>query len=288
MTFGIPSCTTHRRRAIAAIAAFVAAMSAPAATAQAQVSRDWSLCYTGGVASCTDFFLTTTPTLGGVGGSRDGTAVSLMLRQRDGAIASGLIYFSFGFGLGVAEQHGGANYMMPTATGGAQANAVGVRWMMGAMRSAIPGQYNVLMGSTEADFWQTPSPTAWIGGCQSPSANAFWSVANVTCGSAAAMSFQWTTTAFVDADMVQTVENGVYAIDPAALDAGYGGAYCQGPASHGTGIGYDGYDPSNADACVIGRAQPLVASTVPEPGTFALVAGALGVLGMGYRRRRRV
>lgn len=282
MTPRAPCRTSLRSGALALIAGLFTMTTA--ASLEAQVSRDWSVCYTGGVGACTDIWLTTTPTMGGVGGSRNGTTVSLMLRQNDGPFASGLLSFHLGFDLFTSEQSG-MQYMMPTAVGGAVAGAVGPRWYLSAIRSSDPSWYNTFFGGTEADPSKTPHPTAWIGGCFSPSSNAYWQVDNVTCGSGQAMTFQWTTSVFFDADAVTTVGTGVFAIDPQSLYRGYGGAYCDGPSAGGDGIGYDGYDPSNVNACVVSSAQPLN-STVPEPGSFALVAGALGLLGVQQRRRR--
>ena len=259
--------------------------SAPAA--QAQMSHNWSVCFNSGVMSCTDIYLSTTPTLGGAGGARDGTLMSLMLRQRDRGVPTGLLGFALGFGLGATDQSD-LMYTMPTPVGGAQANAVGVRWYLGASRSNSPSGLNFLYGGAETDPSQSPSPTAWIGGCLSPSNNAFWSVNNVACGSGQAFSFQWTTAVEFDAAAVLTVGVDAIAIDQQALYAGAGGGYCQGPASGGVGVGvgFDGYDPSNAFPCDIGAAEPLDPTIVPEPRTVVLLASALSMLGVWRRRRR--
>ncbi len=263
------------------------AVLAGAPTAHAQVSRDWSVCFSSGVLSCSDFYLTTTATMGGVGGTRDGTVMSLLLRQRDRGVATGLLGFSFGFGVGLTDQSDALS-TMPTPVGGAQANTPGLGWDLGAYRSSDASGFNVLFGMAQSDPTQSPSPTAWIGGCQSPSSNAYWSVNTVACGSGQAFMLSWNTSVVFDADQVQTVGADVLAIDQQALYAGTGGGYCQGPASGGAGVGFDGYDPSNAFPCVIGRAEPLVTSTVPEPQTVVLLASALAILGVWRRRRRAV
>jgi len=249
-------------------------------TAQAQVSRDWSVCFNSGVSSCTDLFLTTSPTLGGPGGMRDGTVMSLMLRQRDRGVPTGLLGFSFGFDPGSTDQSD-AFSTMPTPVGGAQANAPGLGWDLGAFRSSSASGFNVLFGSGQSDPSQMPSPTAWIGGCLSPSSNALWSVNNVACGSGQAFSFQWNTAVLFDADQVTTVGADVVAIDQNAA-----GGYCYGPAMGGAGVGFDGYDPSNAFPCDIDRAEPLETSIIPEPQTVVLLAGALTILGLARVRRR--
>lgn len=260
-------------------------VAAPAA--QAQVSRDWSVCFGSGVSSCTDLFLTTTPTLGGQGGSRDGTLVSLMLRQRDRGVPTGLLGFALGFDPGFTDQTDLLS-TMPTAVGGAQADPLAPRWFLGAYRSSSSTGLNYLFGGAESDPSAPPTPTAWIGGCLSPSTNAFWSIGNVACGSGQAFSFQWTTSVVLDAADVQTVQADVIAIDQQALDAGTGGGYCVGAATGGDGVGFDGYDPSNAFPCVIGRAESLSPTTVPEPRSLVLLAGALACLGLQQLRRRAV
>lgn len=260
------------------------ALLAAASTAQAQLSRDWSVCFGSGVLSCTDLFLTTTPTLGGTGGARDGTLMSLVVRQRDRGVPTGVLGFAFGFGPGLTDQSDALS-TTPTPIGGAQGNTSGLGWNLGAYRSTSAAGLNFLFGGAESDPSQSPSPTSWIGGCLSPSSNAYWSVSNNACGSGQAFSFRWTTSVFFDADQVQTVGADVVAIDQQALFAGTGGGYCHGPASGGAGVGFDGYDPSIAFPCDIGGAEPLVA-TVPEPQTVVLLAGALAILG-GWRLRRR-
>lgn len=265
------------RHVVIATIALLAA--APAAHAQ---SRDWSVCYGSGVLSCTDLYLSTTPTLGGAGGARDGTQLSLTLRQRDRGVPTGLLSFTFGFGQGLAT-HNQFLSTIPTPVGGAQENAGGLGWFLRASRSTNPFGLNYFVGNGVSDGSQLPSPTSLIGGCLSPSSNAFWSITNVACGNGQAFSFQWTTTVFLDADQVQTVGADVLAIDQQALSSGTGGGYCHGPASGGAGIGFDGYDPTNAFPCDIGAAAPLV-STVPEPQTVVLLAGALAILG-GIRSR---
>lgn len=272
----IPRISLLRQAIVPAIA-----LLAAASTAEAQVSRDWSVCFASGVASCTDLYLTTTASMGGAGGSRDGTIMSLMVRQRDRGVPTGLLAFSLGFGTAASDQSDALN-AIPTPVGGAQLGSSGLGWTLVASRSTTPG-FNYLYGSGGYDPLQAPSPTAWIGGCQSPSSNAWWSVDNVACGSGQAFSFQWTTSAFFDADQVQTVGADVVAIDQHLLFAGDGGGYCQGSASGGLGVGFDGYDPSNAYPCEITSAQPPV-STVPEPTTIALFAAGLAVLG-GFRLR---
>lgn len=255
-----------------------------ATTAEAQVSRDWSVCFSSGVLSCTDLFLTTAPTLGGAGGARDGTQMSLMIRQRDRGVPTGLLGFAFGFGAASADQIGSLS-TTPTPIGGAQLDPSAPGWTLGALRST--SSLNFLFGYNAADPSQSPSPTAWIGGCLSPSSNQYWSVTNVACGNGQAFSFQWTTPVLFDADLVETVEVDVREIDQQALSAGDGGGYCQGPASGGAGVGFDGYDPSNAFPCDIGRAEPLVA-TVPEPETVVLLAAGLAILAGCRQRMKRL
>ena len=264
-----------------AIGSTVALMAA-APTAQAQVSRDWSVCFGSGVSSCTDFYLTTAATLGGFGGARDGTLLSLVLRQRDRGVPTGLSGFSLGFDPGATNAIDWLS-TTPTPVGGAQASAPGLGWTLGVYRSTSPSGFNVLFGSGESDLSQTPSPTSWIGGCLSPSSNAMWSVNNVACGSGQGFSFQWNTSAFFDADEVTTVQVDVLSIDQQA-----GGGTCYGPATGGAGVGYDGYDPSNAFPCDIGRADPLDTTAVPEPQSLVLLAGALAILGLPRLRRRAV
>ena len=63
--------------------------------ADAQVSRDWSVCFAG-PGTCTDVFLTTTPNV--VPAGRAGTIVDLIVRHRElGAYVTALMDVSFFF-----------------------------------------------------------------------------------------------------------------------------------------------------------------------------------------------
>jgi hypothetical protein len=273
---------TSRLRIAAASA--IALLAAP--VLQAQTSRDWSVCFGTGVSSCTDLYLTTAATLGGQGGSRDGTQVSLTVVQRDRGMPSALMGFSFGLGASTVNQ---ADVLktLPTPVGGAQPSAATYAWLLHASLSTSDPSANYFYGYGGSDPTQAPSQTAWIGGCGSPSSNAWWIVDNVACGSGQGFSFFWNTSVFFDADLIQTVGVDVLAIDQDALEMGTGGGYCVGSAAGGAGVGFDGYDPSNAFPCEISRAGPPVA-VVPEPHTIALFAAGLLMLGAMRLRRRAV
>lgn len=264
------------RRAIPAAALLVAA-----STARGQSNRDWSVCFGSGVSSCTDLYLSTAPTLG-AGGARNGTQMSLLIRQRDRGMPTGLLGFAFGFGAGSGNQ----TDLMKTALspfGGAFATPADVAWVLLADRSNSGG-LNSFRGFGGYDPTQAPSQTAWIGGCQSPSVNHWWTVESAGCGSGQGFAFYWNTSVLFDADQVETVGVDVVAIDQAALSAGDGGGYCVGAASGGAAVGFDGYDPSNAFPCDITSAGPPE-TTVPEPGTVVLFAGGLAALAAVRRRR---
>jgi PEP-CTERM motif len=237
----------------------------------------WSLCFSTHIGSCSDFALTTTPTLDAFGG-RTGTQIDVLVRHHQGeGVVSGLQDFAF--------------YFTPAGTSvSARALRVTAAAQFGAP-TAPPLGWTV-QGSSDvrtpfdlgANFlsFQNPVFDQFIGGCQGGAFDGFFQSPLATCGQGA-YAFVAQTTAQFDADAVTYLAVDVYAGDGNA-DFLSDQATCQAPVDGTTSAGFDLGDFSGGDVC---RVSPLATTTAPEPATLGLVALGLAAVSVGGVRRGR-
>ena len=280
---GAPSVGARSRVLAAAALLVTAALPAHAQAA----SRDWRVCFTSGVQSCTQVLLTTAPQF--VGEMRSGTFVDLLLRHTtQGGVSSALMDVSFYFAPTSAAGRADLQALTPTARFGAPLAPTADVWQAAAT-SGTGAPLNastdvLLVRDTSTAYRDAPdrTPVQWIGGCDGPLADAHHASPLLTCGSGA-YGFSFATAAEFDVTQVEGLVLDVYGADLLGPDAP-GVAYCAAPvtSSAAVGVGFDGVDPDDATPCVVSE---TFASTVPEPATCALLgAGLLGVAAAAHRR----
>lgn len=292
-----------RAAQLAALAAVgVSAALLPVASINAQVTRDFTVCFTTGVASCTALSLTTTALFDSFG-TRYGSGIDIRVSHAEGsapgaALTSALTGFGFQYQGAIAAPLGGANVVDAAQTPalffaeqGAPDPIAPDGWTHQARSSTSASAQNYLTFGNVLGML-SPSPetqlTQAIGGCGVGAAaghiDAQYSTEVWTCtgGSYRLLTFTdaWFDVEKVNAVMVNTRARfneqtpGFFASCVMTLDV---------PTSLGNATDTNVL----SDVCSSsGTPAPELppSTTVPEPSTFVLLATALG-LGAFVRRR---
>ncbi len=290
-----------------ATAATLAVLPARPLAAQPQ-TRNFTVCFTTGVQSCSWLELTTNAFFAG-GGERIGTELQVVVRHDEGvgpgaAVTSALSSFFFSYagasalpvsGASVSDELGRTAAV--TSLDGAPAPGTADGWQYAARSSttstaSLFDSYLSFM-NVRADVSDKIGVqwSQYVGGCgvaaTGGAIDAFYLTDVWTCDGGQ-YRFSGTTDAWFDANDVNTVGVSTYA---RFADNDYGvAAWCNAtldaPGSEGDADGTFALgDVCSATATTPGTPPP--STTVPEPSTFVLVASAmLGVVVM--RRRARV
>jgi hypothetical protein len=260
----------------------VAALLALPVTLPAQTTRGWHLCFTGGVLSCTDITLTTTPQL--VGGTRTGTLFDLSLSYfESSAWRSALQDVSLTFAPLASDEvaNGPATLLDFTTPGGASGAGQAQRWAGYASSSPTdPAASALILSSHPSAFglFEDPATSWFIGGCgvgaQAGVIDPIITTSLWTCGAGATYFASFLSSATLDADRVTSLGVDLYRAYPG--DGVPLAPFCVARTDLSGSIGTAEGDFSDfGDVCSI---RAISTTTAPEPTGILLMTTALAFL----------
>lgn len=263
-------------------ALIVAGLLASPFAAQAQTTSAWQLCFTGGVLSCTDFTLTTTPQM--AGSVRSGTLFDIALRYTEttswlSALQS--VSVTFATLASDAQRDGPPALIDFSATGGANGSGQSQRWVAYAGSSPTDPWANALVLSSNPGIYGLfgdPTTSWMIGGCgvgaQSGVIDIYFPTPLWTCGSSASYMASFFSAATLDADRVTSIGVDAYRAYPG--DGPLLAPFCVAQTDNSGSIGTATGDFTDyGDVCSV---RDLSVTATPEPAATLLIAAGLALL----------
>ncbi|MBL0937593.1 MAG: hypothetical protein IBJ03_01790 [Gemmatimonadaceae bacterium] len=283
----------------------------PGQVAQAQTfTRDFTVCFSSGVQSCTWLSLTTTAFFDN-GNTRIGTAVDVYVKHNEGsapdaAVMSALTGFYFAYAGGVVAPVSGADVsdesglvaplVLPEGDYSSPYPLNAGGWSQMARSSTTTSgtpTFDTYLSFTNAltayDDVSGTTTSQYIGGCGVGAANGaidpVYTTEMWTCGEGSYW-FTTFTSAWFDANQINTVGVTTYGI---FAGADYGvAAFCDRHLDTNTSVGdADGTFMNFGDVCSPGGEDPPP-TTVPEPSSAGLMAVGFVCLARQASRRLRV